>query len=262
MSMQDTSPMNSTLPSLDGGYDPRVSDAHTEVSDGPPDPPSMNGAGIYELLHASLPTVKEEEHPGSNSDTLGGGTSSLRASFSQLHMGASSSQVQGAVTPAEMQEHRLSPADAQAERDANQLSPQAPVESKFSAFGASYMTTSPAQSVTLAPVPSSAVCRDTTPVATDSQQESAGHSVGPLPSMSGPPTGFFLTGMSSMGPVSSMLSGPVSTTTAGPVSSTTVGAFPLLLLMSHDHAQSIDTYRYCSQPLAVRGCRVVCRAYT
>lgn len=216
MCLQDASPINSTIPSLDGAYEHRPSDAHTEVSDGPPDPPSNNGAGIYELLNSSLPTVKEEEFTGSNS-----GTASLRASYSQLQMGASSTQMAGAVAPAGLQEQALT--ETAVEGDANQLSPQAPVESKFSAFGGSYMTVSPVQSVTLAQAPSAAVCRETTSGPLGSQPESAGQGILPVTSMAGPPSGIVLGGISSMGPVSSMLSGPVSATTAGPVSSTTAG---------------------------------------
>ena len=216
MCLQDTSPMNSTIPSLDGAMEYRASDAHTDVSDGPPDPPSMNGAKIYELLNSSLPTVKEEEHTG-----LSSGTASLRTSYSQLQMGASSNQVPGSAVPSGMLEHAV-PENLPG-GDGNQPSPQAPMESKFSAFGASYMTASPSQSVVLAATPSSGVCRETERAPSSSQPESTGQGVAPVPSMSGPPSGIVLGGISSMGPVSSMLSGPMSVTTAGPVSSTTAG---------------------------------------
>lgn len=202
--------MNSTLPSLNGGMEHRASDAHTEMSDGPPDPPSTNGAAICELLHASLPTVKEEENTGSTSGTLAG-SSSLRASFSQLQIPGSSTPVQGANAPAEMQQHPETMSKTQAERVADALQPQDPLQSKFSTFGASYMTASPVQSICqAAPVTGSGGV-----AAPGSQQESLAHSVGLITSMSGPPSGILLTGMSTIGPVSSMLSGPVSTTTAG-----------------------------------------------
>lgn len=221
--------MNSTLPSLDGGLDPRASDAHTEQSEGPPDPPSINGAALYELLHASLPTVKEEELTGSNSGTVGGNTGSLRTSNSQLNLrtGNAMSQHHAAAAPTVMQTHVQTVRDTQAAEDAFQLQPQAPVESKFSAsgFGPSYMTTSPNQSGMLGSIPSTSgpAVAAAAAAASSSQQDSGSHSVGMLKSLTGPPPGMVLAGISSMGPDASMVSGIMSPTTAGPVSSTTAG---------------------------------------
>jgi hypothetical protein len=205
--------MDSMGPSHNGGTTRDTSDA----SDGyPTNPPSRNGAALHELLHASLPTVKEEELSGSH-----GGTSSLRASQSQLQMGGSSSTLaQCAMVPAAILQHQAQTvAESQQESDEDRVQLQAPVASKFSAsaFGASYMSTSPSQSIAYAH-------------ASNSQQESDRQvSIGPMHNIAGPPTGIFLpTGISSMGPVSSMLSGPMSQTTAGPLSaSTTLGVFPV-----------------------------------